>query len=323
MTVLTFLLYGILSYIAALVLGPFLIGYFKRLSIKQVVREEGLVSHQAKTGTPTMGGFIFIVPGLCIGVLAAFISNHLDVSIGLFVFSTLGFGLIGFIDDYKKVVKKHNEGLSAKMKLLGQTLVALPITFYIVSLSQEVWMPFTDYYLDLGMFKYIFVYIAIIATTNAVNLTDGVDGLSTSVTVLVLSFYIYLSYKFGYLGMTLLAVTMVSALLGFLLFNKNPAKIFMGDVGSLALGGLVVAFAAWSQTLLLIFIVGIVYFIETLSVTLQVLYFKRTGKRIFKMSPLHHHFELCGWHEKKIVKVFSLITLLGVVIGILSLVWRQ
>jgi phospho-N-acetylmuramoyl-pentapeptide-transferase len=323
MTFLTLLLYGILTYIIALVLGPFLIEYFKRLSINQVVREEGLTSHQVKTGTPTMGGFIFIIPGILIGLIGAFITNNLEPSMGLFIFSTLGFGLVGFIDDYKKVVKKHNEGLSAKMKLLGQTLVALPITYYIVSLSQEVWIPFTNYYLDMGIFKYLFVYIAIIATTNAVNLTDGVDGLSSSVTILVLSFYIYLSYKFGHTGMTLLGVTMVAGLLGFLLFNKNPAKIFMGDVGSLALGGLVVTFAAWTQTLLLIFIVGIVYFIETLSVTLQVLYFKRTGKRIFKMSPLHHHFELCGWHEKKIVKVFSLITLIGVIIGILSLIWRQ
>lgn len=323
MNLLTLFLIGICSYIVALVIGPLIIEFFKKQSIKQVVREEGLASHRVKTGTPIMGGFIFLIPGFLVAFISAFISGNLDVSFFMILVTTIGFALVGYIDDYKKAIKKHNDGLSAKLKIVGQTLMALPLTLFIVSNSTEVWIPFSNMYWDMGLFKYVFVYIAIIATSNAVNLTDGVDGLATSVTVLVLSFYVYVAYSFGYDGVGIISISMIGALLGFLMFNKYPAKIFMGDIGSLALGGLVVGIASWTQTLFLIFIVGIVYFVETLSVTLQVLYFKRTGKRIFKMSPLHHHFELSGWHEKKIVRVFSLITFLGVLVGIVSLIWRQ
>lgn len=322
MHLLALLSYGIITYVVALILGPLIIEFFKAQSIKQVVREEGLASHQVKTGTPTMGAFIFLVPALLVALLGGFISESLNGPLLMAMGSTLGFGIIGFVDDYKKVIKKHNDGLSAKMKLIGQSLVALPLTYYIVWTSSHVWIPFTNFYWDMGVFKYVFVFIAIIATTNAVNLTDGVDGLATSVTLVVLSFYVYVCYRLGLHGLDIIGVTMIGGLLGFLMFNKNPAKIFMGDVGSLALGGLVVSMAAYTQTLFLIFLVGIIYFAETLSVTLQVLYFKKTGKRIFKMSPLHHHYELCGWHEKKIVRVFVLVTLLGMVLGLVSLLGR-
>jgi len=322
MDLLMLFLYGVASYIVAVILGPLVIEYFKKQSVKQVVREEGLESHQVKTGTPTMGGVIFMVPGLLVALVGGFVAGFAKADLMVILGVTLGFGLVGFIDDYKKVIRKHNDGLSAKMKILGQTLVALPLTLYIVSQSTAVWIPFTDYFLDMGILKYAFVYIAIIATSNAVNITDGADGLASSVTILVLAFYVYLGHALDMVPVALASTTMIGGLLGFLMFNKYPAKIFMGDVGSLALGGLVVALAGLTQTLFLIFIVGIIYFIETLSVTLQVLYFKKTGKRIFKMSPLHHHFELCGWHENKILRVFSVVTLVGIVLGVISLIGR-
>lgn len=312
----------IAAYILALILGPLVINYMKQMSVKQVVREEGLESHQVKTGTPTMGAFIFLLPLLIVVLVGLTIKKAWSFDMLAVLFSAYGFAVIGFIDDYRKVVKKHNEGLTAKEKLLGQFLVGVPLAIYITMQSTSVWIPFTDFYLELGVFKFVFALIAIIATSNAVNLTDGVDGLSTSVTILVMAFYTYLAIQLKAIGLEIFTLATIGVLFGFLMFNKNPAKIFMGDVGSIALGGAVVALAGLTQTLLLIFIVGIIYFAETLSVTLQVLYFKRTGKRIFKMSPLHHHYELCGWSEKKIVGIFSLVTLIGVIIGVLSLIWR-
>ncbi|MBN2795481.1 MAG: phospho-N-acetylmuramoyl-pentapeptide-transferase [Clostridia bacterium] len=310
------------AYIFSVILGPLVIAYLKKLSVKQVVREEGLESHHVKTGTPTMGAFIFLIPMLILTSLFVTLKGLWTTELLVIFFSTFGFSVIGFIDDYRKVIKKHNEGLTAKEKLFGQLLVGVPIAVYITLHSTSIWIPFTDYYLELGVFKFIIALIAVIATSNAVNLTDGVDGLSTSVTILVFGFYAYLTYQLNLVEMEIFTWVAIGGLLGFLMFNKNPAKIFMGDVGSIALGGAVVALAGLTQTLLLIFIVGAIYFAETLSVTLQVLYFKKTGKRIFKMAPLHHHYELCGWSEKKIVFVFSTVTLIGVILGILSLVWR-
>jgi len=313
---------GVLVYIVAVILGPIIIEYFKRLSVKQVVREEGLESHKKKTGTPMMGGFIFLIPAISIALIAVLLLGHMEVKIIVMIAATIAYGYIGFIDDYRKVIKKHNEGLKSREKLIGQLLIGLPLAIYATTISSELWIPFTSTFVDLGWFKAVVVLFIVLATTNAVNLTDGVDGLSSSVTILVLMFYVFVGIKLSEMGISIYAVSIMGGLFGFLMFNKNPAKIFMGDIGSLALGGAVVSLSIFTNTLLLIPIVGVIYFIETLSVTIQVLYFKKTGKRVFKMTPIHHHFELSGWHENKIVRNFSIVTVIGVVIGILSMIPR-
>ncbi|MBI9011698.1 MAG: phospho-N-acetylmuramoyl-pentapeptide-transferase [Clostridiales bacterium] len=313
---------GVLVYIAAVILGPIIIEYFKRLSVKQVVREEGLESHKKKTGTPMMGGFIFLIPALSISLIALLLLGHMEVKIIVMIAATIAYGYIGFIDDYRKVIKKHNEGLKSREKLIGQLLIGLPLAIYATSISSEIWIPFTSTFVELGWFKAVVVLFIVLATTNAVNLTDGVDGLSSSVTILVLMFYVFVGVKLSEIGISIYAISIMGGLFGFLMYNKNPAKIFMGDIGSLALGGAVVSLSIFTNTLLLIPLVGVIYFIETLSVTIQVLYFKKTGKRVFKMTPIHHHFELSGWHENKIVRSFSIVTIVGVVIGILSMIPR-
>lgn len=313
---------GVLVYIVAVILGPVIIEYFKRLSVKQVVREEGLESHKKKTGTPMMGGFIFLIPALSISLIALLLLGHMELKIIVMIAATIAYGYIGFIDDYRKVIKKHNEGLKSREKLIGQLLIGLPLAIYATSISSEIWIPFTSTFVELGWFKAVVVLFVVLATTNAVNLTDGVDGLSSSVTVLVMVFYVFVGIKLSEMGISIYAISIMGGLFGFLMFNRYPAKVFMGDIGSLALGGAVVSLSIFTNTLLLIPIVGVIYFIETLSVTIQVLYFKKTGKRVFKMTPIHHHFELIGWHENKIVRNFSIVTIVGVVIGILSMIPR-
>lgn len=310
------------TYFLAVLIGPILISYFKRLSVSQIVREEGLASHHKKSGTTTMGAFIFLIPSTLVILVSALVLKHFTINLVVVLLSTLAFSGVGFIDDYRKVIKKQNEGLKSKEKLIGQLFIGLPLAIYATYLNTTVWIPFTDIMLDLGYFKSIFVLFVVIATTNAVNLTDGVDGLSSSVTIIVMAFFVYVGIVLNSGDIQVISLAMMGGLFGFLMYNKNPAKIFMGDVGSLALGGAVVALAIVTNTLLLIPIVGVIYFIETLSVTIQVLYFKKTGKRIFKMSPIHHHFELCGWSEKKIVFIFSGITIIGVVLGVISMMGR-
>lgn len=313
---------GIMVYVFAVIIGPIVIEYFKSLSVQQVVREEGLESHKKKTGTPTMGGFIFLIPVVLVSSIALLVLGYMDIKMIVVIIATIFYGYIGFVDDYRKVIKKHNEGLKSKEKLMGQLLIALPLALYATSLGTDVWIPFTSLFVDLGWFKVVVVVFVVLATTNSVNLTDGVDGLSTTVTVLVMIFYVFVGYKLNEIGVSIYAVAIVGGLLGFLMFNKNPAKIFMGDIGSLALGGAVVSLALFTNTILLIPIVGVIYFLETLSVTIQVLYFKKTGKRVFKMTPIHHHFELSGWHEIKIVRHFSIVTIIGVLVGIVSMIPR-
>lgn len=313
---------GVITYIIAVIIGPMIIEYFKRASVKQIVREEGLESHHKKTGTPMMGGFIFLIPTFVVVIIASLILQVFSVQLVVILLATALFGFIGFTDDYRKLIKKHNEGLKSREKLVFQLLIGLPLALYATYINSELWIPFTNIMWDIGWLKAVIVLFVVIATTNAVNLTDGVDGLSSTVTVLVMMFFVFVSIKYDMNDIGFIASAFIGGLCGFLMFNKNPAKIFMGDIGSLALGGAVVSLAIFSNTLLLIPIVGVIYFVETLSVTIQVLYFKKTGKRVFKMTPIHHHFELSGWHEKKIVKNFGLVTMVGVIIGILSLVGR-
>lgn len=322
LTLISLFIVGLIVYILSVILGPIVIEYFTSLSVKQVVREEGLESHKKKTGTPMMGGFIFLIPIVLVSLIALFVLGYIEVKMFVIIAATIAYGYIGFIDDYRKVIKKQNEGLKSREKLLGQLLIGLPLALYATSVNPDVWIPFTSVFINLGWLKAVLVLFVVLATTNAVNLTDGVDGLSSSVTVLVMAFYVFVGYKLNEIGVSIIAIAVMGGLLGFLMFNKNPAKIFMGDIGSLALGGAVVSLTIFTNTMLLVPLVGVIYFVETLSVTIQVLYFKKTGKRVFKMTPIHHHFELSGWNEVKIVRNFSIVTIVGVIIGILSMIPR-
>lgn len=319
----------VISFALTAILGPAFINWLHKLKYGQEIREEGPAWHQKKSGTPTMGGIMFIV-GTGIAVLALnivdFIMTGKPGFIDAFIIYlfALGFGLVGFVDDYIKVVKKRNLGLTPIQKLLLQLLFAavFVIIMYIRGgLSAAVIIPFVQYSVTIPMWLYIpFVMFVVVGTVNAVNLTDGLDGLAASVTVVTAVFFALCGLmRFnpevsGYV--TIFGAAVAGGLLGFLIFNRYPAKVFMGDTGSLFLGGAISLMAVAMNMHLYLIIAGFVYFAETLSVIMQTTYFKYTkkkygeGRRIFKMSPLHHHFEMCGWKETKIVTVFTLVTLL-------------
>ena len=289
----------------------------------QNIREEGLKSHYSKAGTPSMGGISIIIATCVMGVVGtlAFGGTIGDELLILLVFG--GYGIIGFVDDYKKIIKKQNEGLTAKQKFALQMIIAIAFAVFFARYSAfgtTVFIPLVNVYVEFGYFYYVFVAFAVLAMTNAVNLTDGLDGLASGVTALVALFFAYAGFtggafcKFGaFIGdasETFFFSALAGACLGFLVFNKNPAKVFMGDTGSLALGGGVVAAAIVLKLEILLLVAGLVYVIEALSVVLQVTFFKLThGKRIFKMAPIHHHFEMCGMKETQVVKMFWAFTL--------------
>ncbi len=299
----------LISFGIATVLGPVVIPFLRRLKVGQTEREE-LESHQIKTGTPTMGGLIILAAVIITSVI--FIPRYPKIIPILFL--TVGFGAIGFLDDYLKVVLRRSDGLLAWQKMLLQIVVTTIFAVYLVrctDVSLTMLVPFSGgKYLDLGWMAIPLMYFAVIGTVNGVNFTDGLDGLASSVTVLVAVFFTVVAVGTNS-GIEPITCAVVGALLGFLLFNVYPASVFMGDTGSLALGGFVAATAYMLQMPLFILIVGLIYLVEVLSVILQVTYFKLThGKRIFKMAPIHHHFELSGWSETRVVAVFSIITAL-------------
>ena len=298
----------LLSFALSVIMGPVVIPILRKLKMKQTEREDGVKSHLKKAGTPTRGGVIILASIVLTSLF--FIKDYPKIIPIMFV--TVGFGLIGFLDDYLKVVMKRSDGLFPKQKMALQILVTAVFAFYIVKVAQvplTMLIPFTDgKYLDLGFLAVPMLFIVIIGTVNGVNFTDGLDGLASSVTVLVATFFtvVAIGTKSGIEPIT---CAVVGALLGFLLFNVYPASVFMGDTGSLALGGFVASTAYMLQMPLFIVIVGMIYLVEVLSVIIQVTYFKKTGgKRIFKMAPIHHHFELCGWSETRVVAVFSIVT---------------
>lgn len=307
----------LISFAISAALGPVMIPFLRKVKAGQTVRDEGPKSHLKKTGTPTMGGIIILL-AMTITTLF-YIKDYPKVLPILFI--TLGFGLIGFVDDYIKVVLKRSMGLRAWQKMLGQFVVTGIFAYYLVqsgvSLSMKI--PFLQgTYLDLGMFNIPFLFLVVLGTVNGTNFTDGLDGLATSVTILVATFFTVVAVGTESAVVPITCAT-VGALLGFLLFNVHPASIFMGDTGSLALGGFVVGCAYMLQMPLFIVIVGFIYLAEVLSVMIQVSYFKLTGgKRIFKMAPIHHHFELCGWKETKVVAVFAIVTAILCLIGLLA-----
>lgn len=309
----------IMSFIITLILGPLVIPMLKRLNIGQSIRAEGPQSHLSKSGTPTMGGLIIFI-ALLISVLT---SGVLNKDMYVLLLSTFGFGLIGFIDDYIIVAKKRNLGLKPYQKIIGQVVLALMLALYQSNtsvLGTKVIIPFLkNQYLDLGILYVPFIAFVVIGTVNSVNLTDGLDGLASGITLIVLSFFGIVSMNLGMDSISIFSAALAGACLGFLMHNAYPAKVFMGDTGSMGLGGAVAAIAILLNLPLIIPIVGGIYFAEALSVIIQVLSFKLTGKRVFLMSPLHHHFEHKGWKETKVVIVFWSITVVLCLIGGLAL----
>ncbi|NLB20892.1 MAG: phospho-N-acetylmuramoyl-pentapeptide-transferase [Clostridium sp.] len=292
--------------------GQFFIKKLHSFKFGQNIRQDGPESHLKKQGIPSMGGVIFLFAL----TLIALTFSLLDLKILFMITVTLSFGLIGFLDDYLKVKKKSSDGLSAKHKMVLLLIFGLVagIILYLGFDHQGIVIPYLNKEINLGLFYILFVVIFFAAVTNAVNLTDGIDGLSTSVTISVVVFYALIALRLEDMSILLFSMTLIGSLLGFLGFNKYPAKVFMGDSGSLALGGAVGILALLTKTELLLILIGIIYVLETLSVIIQVGYFKLTGKRVFKMAPIHHHFEALGWKEQKIVGVFTSITVIMVLL---------
>lgn len=314
-----YLLAALISFAISAALGPIVIPFLQKLKMGQTERVEGVQSHLKKAGTPTMGGVIFLI---AVVVTALFYVKKYPSIIPVLLL-TLGFGLIGFLDDYLKVVLRRSDGLLAWQKFLLQLVVTAIFAFYVLKytdVSLLMRIPFGGaHYLDLGILAVPLLFFAVIGTVNGVNFTDGVDGLAACVTLVVAVFFTVVSAGIGG-GIEPFTSAVAGGLMGFLLYNAYPAKVFMGDTGSLALGGFVAGCAYMMQMPLFILLIGLIYLVEVLSVIIQVSYFKAThGKRIFKMSPIHHHFELCGWSETRVVAVFTIITAVMCLIGLLAL----
>lgn len=308
----------LVAYFLTVLMLPRLIKYLHELKFGQAIREEGPQSHMHKKGTPTMGGISFIIAIVISLIVAMFLdSSNIQYYI-LFIYTTISFSIIGYIDDMLIVVKKKNDGLAPRKKLMLQILFSVIFYILVTFIYKDVnyiHIPVFDYNLNISYFYVIFLVFWQTGFSNAVNLTDGLDGLATSVTIITTSTFALLAYKENNFPVLVFCLTIVGALVGFLLFNRNPAKIFMGDTGSLALGGILAAISVILHKEVAFLFIGLVYILETLSVIIQVAYFKKTGKRIFKMSPLHHHFELSGYGEVKTVYIFVVIAVISSAIG--------
>lgn len=308
----------LVAFLLTVVMLPKLIKYLHYLKFGQEIRQEGPQSHIHKKGTPTMGGISFILAIVVALIIAMFLNSENIKYYLLFIYTTVSFAIIGYIDDMLIVVKKKNDGLSPRKKLLLQIVFSL-IFYILVSLVYDnvnfIEIPIINYQLNISYLYLLFVIFWQTGFSNAVNLTDGLDGLATSVTIITTSTFALLAYKENNFPVLVFCLAIVGALLGFLLFNKKPAKIFMGDTGSLALGGILAAISIILHKEIVFLFIGLVYILETLSVIIQVTYFKKTGKRIFKMSPLHHHFELTGYGEVKTVYIFVIIAVISSAIG--------
>ncbi|MHC6179407.1 phospho-N-acetylmuramoyl-pentapeptide-transferase [Clostridium sp. JNZ X4-2] len=314
------LIYSVLiAFLIAILEGPVLIPILHKFKFGQSIREDGPKSHLKKAGTPTMGGIIFILATFI--TMAILVKNPSDEAmIALYAF--VAFGVIGAVDDILKIVRKRNLGLRAYQKMILLLAVSGIFACYSANnpyIGTSIIVPFAHKTWDLGRFYIPFIIVYFAATTNAVNLTDGLDGLATSVTLLVMTFLALVSFAMGHITLAVFCAVLAGALLGFLRYNAFPARIFMGDTGSLALGGAVAAVAMILKLPLLVIIIGGIYVMEAISVILQVVSFKLTGKRIFKMAPIHHHFELSGWHETKVVSIFCIVTVILCLFGFLSL----
>lgn len=304
-----------LALVSTLVFGKIGIPLLQRLKAQQSIREDGPQAHLAKAGTPTMGG-LFMMLAL---VVAVCIVPPYSVTLWMLLFLTLGHGVLGFSDDFIKAVKRRNLGLTAKQKLLGQAALAIIFCYISIAyaaLPTTLWIPLVDITVDLGYAYYVLAFIIILGTTNAVNLTDGLDGLATGISAIAGAAFAVVGLLVGSLSVIFFGIVVSAVCLGFLYFNANPAKVFMGDTGSLALGGAFAGMAIATKTELLLIVIGFVFVVEALSVILQVASFKTRGVRIFRMSPIHHHFELGGWSERKVVYVFWAVSLVMALLGI-------
>lgn len=315
----------LLSFVTSIILALIIIPILKKLKVGQIERTDGPQSHLKKQGTPTMGGIIMAITTLIVtSILAIVFAGKAETEVVKkvipLVFVSVGFGVVGFVDDFIKLVLKNTKGLKPMYKMIGLLIVAVGYTLYlskVLNLGTETYIPIIKQYISLPIWIYIpFAIFVLLGTTNAINLTDGVDGLSTSVSTIIITGLIVISIILGIKEVTLIGCILVGACLGFLIFNLHPAKVFMGDTGSLLLGGTIAGMALYLKMPFILVVLALIPIIETVSVMIQVLYYKKTGKRIFKMAPIHHHFELSGWNENKVVSVFSVITLILAVISI-------
>ena len=311
----------ILSFLASVVVSTVVIPLLRRLKVGQIERQEGPESHLKKQGTPTMGGVVMIISILIMSLFMYFqyIKSEPTVAKNLIplVLVTIGFGIVGFVDDFKKLVLKNTDGLKPAFKMLGLLIIAVAFAIYLVSIGTETLIPIVKQYISIPMLLYIpFAILVMLGATNAVNLTDGIDGLATSITTIIIATLTVIGIVLEVKEVVIIGSIICGANLGFLIFNMYPAKVFMGDTGSLLLGGAVASMALYLKMPLILLVIALIPVIETISVIMQVVYFKKTGKRIFKMTPIHHHFELSGWKENKIVTIFSIVTLVLCVVGL-------
>ena len=319
------IVYLLLSFVLTAILGKIIIPILKKLKVGQSEREDGPRSHLRKQGTPTMGGIMMIISIIIFTAIACILNPEKEFLVPMLAvaLASIGFGIIGFIDDFKKVVLKNTDGLSPKLKMLGLLIISTAYTVFLmkyVGIGTDIVIPFINYSLTLPIWFYVpFTIVVMLGATNAVNLTDGVDGLAGSVSAIMITAISIISIKLNNIGISVLGSIIVGSICGFLIYNFHKAKVMMGDTGSLLLGGVISSMMIYLKNPLLLVIIAIIPVIETLSVIMQVAYFRFTGKRLFRMSPLHHHFELTGWRENKVVGVFSLITLIASIISIASI----
>ena len=309
------------SFILTAILVKIIIPILKRLKVGQSERLDGPRAHLKKQGTPTMGGIMIIISIIIITLGYCILNNEDTIPILAIAIASIGFGIVGFIDDFKKVVLKNTEGLNPKLKMFGLLIISVIYTMYLINyvkIGTDIIIPFINYNIILPIWLYIpFTIFVMLAATNAVNLTDGVDGLAGSVSAIMTTAISIIAIKMGYESISVFGAIVVGCCAGFLIYNFHKAKVMMGDTGSLLLGGVISSMAIYLKQPLILLIIAIIPVFETLSVILQVLYFRKTGKRLFRMSPLHHHFELSGWRENKVVAVFSGITLIAATVAIL------
>ncbi len=313
----------IISFVLTAFLGKIIIPILKKLKVGQSERLDGPRAHLKKQGTPTMGGIMMIISIIIITTIYCFLNKDTETIIPIIAvaLASIGFGIVGFVDDFKKVVLKNTEGLNPKLKMFGLLVISVIYTIFLVryaNLGTDIIIPIINYNLNLPIWIFIpFTIFVMLGSTNAVNLTDGVDGLAGSVCAIMITAISIIAMKVENIGISIYSSIVVGCCIGFLIYNFYKAKVMMGDTGSLLLGGVISSTAIYLKLPLLLILIAIVPVIETLSVIMQVIYFRKTGKRLFKMSPLHHHFELSGWRENKVVAVFSLVTLISSTIAIL------
>ena len=313
------------AFLFSIFLGIIIIPMLRKLKVGQIERDDGPQSHLKKQGTPTMGGIIMILTilivttGLFIRIHGGSEKTVAERLIPL-AFISVGFGIVGFVDDFIKLVLKNTKGLKPSYKMFGLLIVAVAYVLYLVNflnIGTETYIPLIKQYINLPIWLYVpFAIFVLLGTTNAVNLTDGIDGLATSVTTIIITALTVISIIFGVREVTLIGCVLIGTCLGFLMFNLHPAKVFMGDTGSLLLGGIIAGMALYLKMPFILVVVALIPILETLSVMIQVAFYKKTGKRVFKMAPIHHHFELSGWNENKVVSIFSIVTFLLAVISV-------